>query len=61
MVNFFRIELATGTELFAVPGQLVNLIFVLMNLEEPRYFFISVNEVNSGFQNDQVLTFNNSF
>ena len=44
-----RLDLDPVSELFASPGQLVNIIFLLANLGEARFFFVSVSEQNSGF------------
>jgi len=49
-----RLELAPGSGLTGIPGQLVNVVFLLVNLGEAKYFYVSVNEQNGGFGYDQV-------
>ena len=50
-----RLELAPGSGLTGLPGQLVNIVFLLVNLGEAKYFYVSVNEQNGGYGYDQVL------
>ena len=49
-----RLELAPGSGISGNPGQLMNIVFLLVNLAEARYFYVSVNERNGGSTLDQV-------
>jgi len=43
-VNDAKLELAPGSLLSAAPGQLVNVVFLLVNRGGDKYFYINVNE-----------------